>query len=90
MNSGSEPLKKYSRIRPPCTVNYFHIARLFPQDYLRHQPDNLRPFNIVAEATQFLSMLTSNITDKNIELVTQLLTTLNEICQVRTMSIRFA
>lgn len=50
------------------------------QDYLRDQPDNIKSFNIIAETTAFLNMVYSNITNRTIDLVIQLFTTLNEFC----------
>ncbi|CAD5116200.1 DgyrCDS5116 [Dimorphilus gyrociliatus] len=48
------------------------------QDYLRDQPDNIKSFNLIAETASFLSMVYSNVTSSNIDLVIQLFETLNE------------
>lgn len=48
------------------------------QDYLRDQPDNIKSFNLIAETASFLSIVYSNVTSANIDLVIQLFETLNE------------
>lgn len=48
------------------------------QDYLREQPDNMKSFNIVAETTQFVNLVYSNMNSSNIDLAIQLFDTLNE------------
>ncbi|KAI0208429.1 Inositol 1,4,5-trisphosphate receptor type 2 [Lamellibrachia satsuma] len=48
------------------------------QDYLREQPDNIKSVNLIAETTQFLSLIYGSVNNKNIILITELFTTLVE------------
>ncbi|CAH1800294.1 unnamed protein product [Owenia fusiformis] len=48
------------------------------QDYLRVQEDNLRSYNILAEITQFLSMVYTNIKPSSAKLAIRLFNTINE------------
>ncbi|PVD21456.1 hypothetical protein C0Q70_19629 [Pomacea canaliculata] len=50
------------------------------QNYLREQPDNVKSFNIVGETAQFLNVVYTTITNKTIDLVIQLFSTLTEFC----------
>ena len=52
------------------------------QDYLREQPDNLKTFNIIAEVTNFIDNLYSNVTTENILLVIQTFETMVEFTAV--------
>ena len=52
------------------------------QNYLREQPDNMKSFNLVAETTQFVSLVYSNINAQNIDLAIELFDTLNEFSVV--------
>ncbi len=61
-------------------MQYYNCSHL--QDYLRKQGDNFLSINLIAEIVSYLSTLYSQIKGSNIELVTQLFTTLNEIVAV--------
>ena len=63
-------------------LKFVSLFVFFSQDYLRHQPDNLRSYNLVSEVTQFVSVLYSNITGSTIGLLSLVFNALNELCQV--------
>ncbi len=50
---------------------------------MREQPDNLKSYDIVAEAARYLGVLYANITQDTIDLVIQLFRSLNEVTVVR-------
>ena len=59
-----------------------HVFSSRFQDYLREQPDNLKTFNIIAEVTNFIDNLYSNVTAENILLVIQTFETMVEFTAV--------
>ena len=61
---------------------------LWCQNYLREQPDNLKSFNIIAETSQFVNLVYSNITPQNIDLASQLFETLNEFTVVSVLLVK--
>ncbi|XP_074650375.1 inositol 1,4,5-trisphosphate-gated calcium channel ITPR3-like [Tubulanus polymorphus] len=48
------------------------------QDYLREQPDNIKSFNLIAETVQYMCQVYANINPSTIDLINQLLESLNE------------
>jgi hypothetical protein len=52
------------------------------QDYLREQPDNIKSFNLIAETVQYMSQVYANINPNSINLIIQLLDSLNECVSV--------
>ncbi|XP_064638087.1 inositol 1,4,5-trisphosphate receptor type 2-like isoform X2 [Lineus longissimus] len=48
------------------------------QHYLREQPDNIKSFNLIAETVQYMSQVYANINPNSINLIYQLLDSLNE------------
>ncbi len=55
------------------------------QNYLRFQPDNVRTMNLVTEVTTFINTLYTHINRDTIDTLTQVVETLNEICQASTL-----
>ncbi|KAK2167744.1 hypothetical protein NP493_1263g00024 [Ridgeia piscesae] len=51
-------------------------------DYLREQPSNIQSFDLVAQATHFLSLYYSNVKDDDIVMVTVIFNALLEIVSV--------
>ena len=52
------------------------------QDYLREQPDNVRSFDLVAQATHSLSLYYTNVKDDDVTMVTGIFNALLEIVSV--------
>ena len=74
------------------TLNHVHIIiciQILPlQDYVRIQTDNLRTFDVVAQAASFLGLLVTDLSAANIDNVTQTLVALSEISQVNRLFLR--
>lgn len=52
------------------------------QNYFREQPDNIKTINLVSETCVFLQSFYVEVTKENIDLITEVLLTLIEICVV--------
>ena len=48
------------------------------RDYIREQPDNLKSFNLVKDVASYLGVVYTNIDNESIEIVTQVIESLNE------------
>ena len=48
------------------------------RDYIREQPDNLKSFNLVKDVANYLGEVYTNIDSESIEVVTQVIESLNE------------
>ena len=49
---------------------------------MRIQPDNVRTVNLVTEVTTFINFMYTHINGDVIDILTQVIDTLNETCQV--------
>ena len=52
------------------------------QNYFREQPDNIKTINLVSESCAFLQSFYIEVTKDNIDLITEILLTLIEMCVV--------
>lgn len=52
------------------------------QNYFREQPDNIKTINLVSESCTFLQSFYVEVTKDNIDLITEILLTLIEMCVV--------
>ena len=57
------------------------------QNYFREQRDNIKTINLVSETCIFLQSFYVKVTKENIDLITEVLLTLIEMCVVRLLSL---
>ena len=55
------------------------------QNYLREQHDNTKRINLVSETCVFLQSFYVEVTEENIDLITEVLLTITEMCMVRVL-----